>query len=120
MSIFMHHVVFCLILTTVLVTVNKIAAPASWRDRQTLSAYECGFESMTAGSAGFDLQFYGLALVFLIFDIEICYFVPIVLEGGLDIDGLFFLIFVTMGFLIEWGAEVLDWRYDVLSTRRLY
>jgi len=102
MEDFIHHILFSFVLTTVLLLVSTIAAPvATAKQRQMLSSYECGFESMTTGSAGFDLQFYGLVLVFLIFDIEICFFVPFVkAEGPFTLIPVF-LNFVTLGFLIE-------------------
>nr|YP_009040169.1 NADH dehydrogenase subunit 3 [Botrylloides violaceus]CCO25701.1 NADH dehydrogenase subunit 3 [Botrylloides violaceus] len=75
-------------------------------------AYECGFEH-GAGGSGFSLQFYIVGLSFLLFDLEICLFTPLVgalgLGGFSGKGGVGFLILVLFLLIYEYLSGALDW-----------
>lgn len=78
------------------------------------AAYECGEPAIGPGWVQFDLRFYVVALVFLIFDIEIALFYPwavVYAEAGLPAlwDMLFFFGVIVVGFLYLWRFGYLDW-----------
>ncbi len=77
-------------------------------------AYECGEPAIGPGWVQFDLRFYVVALVFLIFDIEIALFYPwavVYAEAGVPAlwDMLFFFGVIVVGFLYLWRFGYLDW-----------
>ena len=83
-------------------------------DAEKLSAYECGFNPFSDSRSEFDVKFYIVAILFLIFDLEISFLFPfsvalnaIALEGVYSM--LFFLFILTIGFFYEWKKGALDW-----------
>lgn len=81
---------------------------------EKLSSYECGFNPFSAAWIPFDVHFYLVALLFLIFDLEIMFFVPWVLNifiAGVYGYVIFFIFFLLLllGFLYEWKLGALNW-----------
>jgi NADH-quinone oxidoreductase subunit A len=83
-------------------------------DQEKVSAYECGFNPFDDARATFDIRFYLVAILFLIFDLEISFLFPwsIVLKE-LPLFGFWtmivFLCVLTIGFIYEWGKGALEW-----------
>ncbi len=83
-------------------------------DAQKLSPYECGFEAFEDARMKFDVRFYLVAILFILFDLEIAFLFPwaIVLQElgwfGL-INMLIFLGILVIGFVYEWKKGALDW-----------
>jgi NADH-quinone oxidoreductase subunit A len=108
------HTFFCaLFLSSLLLLIAFILAPKN-SDMEKLSAYECGFESYGDARIPFDVKFYLVAILFIIFDIEIAYFFPWCLVAfNLTFEGFFntfiFLFILTIGFIYEWVKGALDW-----------
>nr|YP_010619994.1 NADH dehydrogenase subunit 3 [Tayloriella tenebrosa]WAX04007.1 NADH dehydrogenase subunit 3 [Tayloriella tenebrosa] len=83
-------------------------------DQEKLSAYECGFNPFEDARMTFDIRFYLVAILFLIFDLEISFLFPwIVSLKTINFFGfgtmLFFLIILTLGFIYEWFKGALEW-----------
>lgn len=83
-------------------------------DNEKLSSYECGFEPFEDARLKFDIHFYVIAILFIIFDIEILFLFPWVLNlKTIGFVGyfsfFFFLLFITFGFYYEWLKKALDW-----------
>ena len=84
------------------------------KDPEKLSAYECGFEAFEDTRTKFDVRYYLVAILFIIFDLEIAFLFPwaISLDSigtfGLLAMGLFLLILV-IGFIYEWKKGALEW-----------
>jgi NADH-quinone oxidoreductase subunit A len=81
---------------------------------EKLSAYECGFEAFDDARRRFDVRFYLVAILFIIFDLEVAFLFPwavslsdIGLFGFLSM--LAFLGVLTVGFVYEWCKGALDW-----------
>ncbi len=83
-------------------------------DSEKNSAYECGFEPFENARMKFDVRFYLVALLFLIFDLEVAFLFPWAV-GFKDIGSLgfwsmmLFLLILTIGFLYEWKKGALEW-----------
>jgi NADH-quinone oxidoreductase subunit A len=83
-------------------------------DREKLSPYECGFEAFEDTRMKFDVRYYLVAILFIIFDLEIAFLFPwaVALHRigtfGLSAMGIFLLILV-IGFAYEWKKGALDW-----------
>ena len=90
-----------------------IAAPSN-PDPEKLSAYECGFEAFDDSRMEFDVRFYLVAILFIIFDLEIAFLFPWAISlGELGALGfwsmMFFLGVLTIGFIYEWKKGALEW-----------
>ena len=83
-------------------------------DPEKLSAYECGFDPFDDARGRFDIRFYLVAILFIIFDLEVSYLFPwaMVLKQ-LNLFGFWtmivFLLILTVGFVYEWQKGALDW-----------
>ena len=97
----------------VLLLVGGILGPHN-PSSEKLSPYECGFEAFEDSRMKFDVRFYLVAILFIIFDLEIAFLFPwaVVLDDigmtGLAAMGVFLLILV-IGFIYEWKKGALEW-----------
>ncbi len=83
-------------------------------DPEKLSAYECGFNSFDDARMKFDVRFYLVAILFIVFDLEVAFLFPwAVAFGDLGLFGFWsmmvFLGVLTLGFIYEWRKGALDW-----------
>ena len=83
-------------------------------DTEKLSAYECGFEAFEDSRAQFDVRFYLVAILFIIFDLEVAFLFPwAVALGDIGLYGFWsmviFLGVLTVGFIYEWSSGALEW-----------
>ncbi len=79
-----------------------------------LSAYECGFNAFDDARMKFDVRFYLVAILFIIFDLEVSFLFPwAVAFGDLGLFGfwsmMIFLAVLTIGFIYEWKKGALEW-----------
>jgi NADH-quinone oxidoreductase subunit A len=104
-------------LSLVLMTVSWLRSQKK-PDKEKLSPYECGFDAFDAPERNargkFSVQFYLIAILFIIFDVEIAFLFPWAIS--LKTIGLFgfwsmmlFLLVLTLGFIYEWKKGALDW-----------
>ena len=84
------------------------------KDAEKLSAYECGFEPFEDSRMKFDVRYYLVAILFIIFDLEIAFLFPWAVS--LDAIGTFgllsmalFLAILVVGFIYEWKKGALEW-----------
>ena len=92
---------------------NFLAAPSN-PDPEKLSAYECGFEAFDDSRMEFDVHFYLVAILFIIFDLEIAFLFPWAISlGNIGALGfwsmMIFLSVLTIGFIYEWKKGALEW-----------
>ncbi len=83
-------------------------------DKEKLSAYECGFTPFEDARVRFDVRFYLVAILFIIFDLEVAFLFPWAIslsQVGLAgyISMMIFLFILTIGFIYEWKKGALDW-----------
>ena len=83
-------------------------------DPQKLSEYECGFPAFEDARAEFDVRFYLVAILFIIFDLEVAFLFPCAVAfGKLGATGFWsmmvFLAVLTVGFAYEWKKGALEW-----------
>ena len=83
-------------------------------DKEKLSAYECGFEAFDDARGRFDVRFYLVAILFIIFDLEVAFLFPWAVSlGKIGMFGfwsmMIFLFFLTIGFIYEWKKGALEW-----------
>jgi NADH-quinone oxidoreductase subunit A len=118
MSLSEYWPIFLFLLIALLFSIAVLAA--SWLfakqnpDAEKLSPYECGFEAFDNARGKFDVRFYLVALLFIIFDLEVAFLFPWAVSlGNLGIFGfwsmMIFLIILTIGFIYEWRKGALEW-----------
>lgn len=83
-------------------------------EMEKLSSYECGFNPFGDARSRFEVRFYLVGVLFLIFDLELSFLFPFVVNvGAIGWEGLtalyFFLIVLTLGFAYEWAKGALEW-----------
>ena len=104
------YVIFGLVLSAVLLIASYFLAIQKG-NLEKFSPYECGFQPFQDARQEFDVRFYVVAILFLIFDLEIAYLFP--WSVSLSVEGywymIFFLMILTVGFIYEWRKGGLDW-----------
>jgi NADH-quinone oxidoreductase subunit A len=103
----------CLIIIGAL-TVTPFLVAYSAPDPEKLSAYECGFNPFDDARMKFDVRFYLVAILFIIFDLEVAFLFPWAVSfGEIGWFGygsmMVFLGILTIGFIYEWKKGALDW-----------
>ena len=95
------------------IVASLVVAPQN-PDPEKVSAYECGFEAFSDARSKFDVRFYLVAILFIIFDLEVAFLFPWAVSlGGIGILGfwsmMIFLGILTVGFVYEWKKGALEW-----------
>jgi NADH-quinone oxidoreductase subunit A len=83
-------------------------------DPEKLSAYECGFPAFDDARMKFDVRFYLVSILFIIFDLEVAFLFPWAISlGSIGVFGFWsmvgFLAVLTIGFIYEWKKGALEW-----------
>ena len=83
-------------------------------DTEKVSAYECGFAPFNDARRQFDVRFYLVAILFIIFDLEVAFLFPWAISlGSIGMVGFWsmivFLAILTIGFVYEWKKGALEW-----------
>jgi len=81
---------------------------------EKISSYECGFDAFSDARDPFDIKFYLIGILFIIFDIEVLFFFPMVFSVNelFQYNMLFmflFLLILMLGFAFEWKKGCMDW-----------
>ena len=100
-------------LAAIIVLASFIAARQR-PDSDKLSAYECGFDPFDDARGKFDVRFYLVAILFIIFDLEVAFLFPWAVSlGAIGVFGFWsmvvFLAGLTIGFIYEWKKGALEW-----------
>ena len=106
-------VVICCVLAFVFFGISYIVATQNG-DTEKLSAYECGFDPFDDARSTFDVRFYLVAILFIIFDLEVSFLFPwCVVISNLPLFAFWsmfvFLFILTIGFVYEWKKGALEW-----------
>jgi NADH-quinone oxidoreductase subunit A len=92
---------------------GKLLGPSK-PDAAKLSPYECGFEAFEDARMQFDVRYYLVAILFILFDLEIAFLFPWAVSlGTIGFVGflsmMIFLAILVVGFIYEWSKGALDW-----------
>lgn len=104
---------FAAALSILFIVGSAILAPSN-PDPEKNSAYECGFNAFDDARMKFDVRFYLVAILFIIFDLEVAFLFPWAVSlGEVGIFGFWsmvaFLTVLTVGFIYEWRSGALEW-----------
>jgi NADH-quinone oxidoreductase subunit A len=112
-SIIYMFIVFLIIIGVLLVIGNLLAI--SYKVYNTkLSSYECGFQPFNAVLSNFDIKYYLIAILFLLFDLEMIFLIPWVFSINVLEPVSFFIVYIfflllILGFYYEWYRGGLEW-----------
>ena len=101
------------VIATALLVAPLVLGPSN-PDPEKLSAYECGFNAFDDARMKFDVRFYLVSILFIIFDLEVAFLFPWAITlGATGVFGFFsmvtFLGVLTIGFIYEWKKGALEW-----------
>ena len=105
--------VIAMLISIGFILINFLSSPSN-PDPEKLSAYECGFDAFDDSRMEFDVRFYLVAILFIIFDLEIAFLFPWAITlGKTGVFGfwsmMIFLAVLTIGFIYEWKKGALEW-----------
>lgn len=114
--------IFVPILVLILLMLNLLLAPSEV-DSEKISVYESGFEAVGTARSQFSISFYLIAILFLIFDLEVAMFYPLATSLNLVstygfMVGLIFIFILTIGFVFEYGSGVISFKTETNSRSK--
>nr|QWB85941.1 NADH dehydrogenase subunit 3 [Menesia sulphurata] len=101
----------------ILVILLNLISKKNIIDREKSSPFECGFDPKNPARLPFSLQFFLIAIIFLIFDVEITLLLPLIITlkisnlMNFSLISLFFIIILILGLFHEWNQGALNWAY---------
>nr|APX40791.1 NADH dehydrogenase subunit 3 [Phyllotreta hemipoda] len=104
-----------LLILLVLITLINLLSKKTFYDREKNSPFECGFDPISSSRLPFSLHFFLIAIIFLIFDIEIVLLLPLILTLKLTnillytFILIFFIMILILGLAHEWAQGALEW-----------
>uniref|UniRef100_A0AAU6QDP1 NADH-ubiquinone oxidoreductase chain 3 n=1 Tax=Seira pallidipes TaxID=3053390 RepID=A0AAU6QDP1_9HEXA len=108
---------FAILISIILIIINSFISKKSFIDREKLSPFECGFDPKNNSRIPFSLRFYLIALIFLIFDVEITLILPFpILLKSMNLLPLmimvsYFIFILIFGLFHEWNEGALEWSF---------
>uniref|UniRef100_UPI0030FE0B0A NADH dehydrogenase subunit 3 n=1 Tax=Sphingonotus salinus TaxID=319241 RepID=UPI0030FE0B0A len=115
MMILMTSILISFILPMMVMLIASMLSKKSINDREKSSPFECGFDPKSSARMPFSLQFFLIAVIFLIFDVEIALILPIVIiikTSNITMwmtSTMIFILILLMGLYYEWNQGALKW-----------
>nr|YP_009255955.1 NADH dehydrogenase subunit 3 [Mierspenaeopsis hardwickii]ANF05012.1 NADH dehydrogenase subunit 3 [Mierspenaeopsis hardwickii]AQZ21919.1 NADH dehydrogenase subunit 3 [Solenocera alticarinata] len=117
MIIILLSVTLTLIISIAVMIIASLLAKKTIMDREKNSPFECGFDPKGSARLPFSLRFFLIAVIFLIFDVEITLLLPLAMIINLSnilawtLTGFTFIIILLLGLYHEWNQGALEWAY---------
>nr|AAX38558.1 NADH dehydrogenase subunit 3 [Pseudosquilla ciliata] len=108
-------IIITFVISTVVMIIAFLVSKKTITDREKNTPFECGFDPKGSARLPFSLRFFLIALIFLIFDVEITLLLPLasilkmVNVFSWLFTGLFFILILLLGLYHEWNQGALDW-----------
>nr|ALO76599.1 NADH deshydrogenase subunit 3 [Coccidula rufa] len=105
------------IIVNMMMMVANIMSKKTFKDREKNSPFECGFDPKNSARLPFSMQFFLIAMIFLIFDVEITLLLPLIsmfkITNFLSLTTLFFwfILLLLFGLYHEWNQGALNWKF---------
>nr|YP_002265594.1 NADH dehydrogenase subunit 3 [Tetraphalerus bruchi]ACF35127.1 NADH dehydrogenase subunit 3 [Tetraphalerus bruchi] len=115
MMIMITAMLVTLTFTNILMMISNNLSKKTFSDREKNSPYECGFDPKSSSRLPFSIQFFLIAVIFLIFDVEIALLMPMITSMKLTnlktwtTTSTLFILILILGTLHEWNQGALDW-----------
>nr|YP_010564695.1 NADH dehydrogenase subunit 3 [Lordithon arcuatus]UZA61072.1 NADH dehydrogenase subunit 3 [Lordithon arcuatus] len=105
------------LISLIMMLIASLISKKTFMDREKSSPFECGFDPKSSARLPFSLQFFLIAVIFLIFDVEITLLIPLIITMNLNnmmnytIIIFFFLLILLIGLFHEWNQGALAWAH---------
>nr|YP_009271108.1 NADH dehydrogenase subunit 3 [Velarifictorus hemelytrus]ANU83248.1 NADH dehydrogenase subunit 3 [Velarifictorus hemelytrus] len=115
MSITLIITMFTLSLSIIMMMLSLILSKKTFSDREKSSPFECGFDPKSSARLPFSLRFFLIAVIFLIFDVEIALIMPAIIIQNFSNPSswllmlIFFIMILLLGLYHEWNQGALEW-----------
>nr|AND96023.1 NADH deshydrogenase subunit 3 [Onthophagus carbonarius] len=115
MKIILYFSLLIFFICNILIMLSTIISKKSFFDREKSSPFECGFDPKSSARMPFSLHFFLIAVIFLIFDVEITLLIPIIMTlkisniMNLSLIVTFFIFILLFGLYYEWNQGALNW-----------
>nr|QRV62479.1 NADH dehydrogenase subunit 3 [Hydroporus feryi] len=106
-----------MMIAIITMSISSILSKKTFMDREKNSPFECGFDPINSARLPFSIQFFLIAVIFLIFDVEIALLFPMIMIMKISNLNLlmwttfFFIIILLSGLYHEWNNGALNWKY---------
>nr|QYK19491.1 NADH dehydrogenase subunit 3 [Tritoma metasobrina] len=106
-----------MMIVIIMIIIVNLTSKKTFTDREKSSPFECGFDPKNSARLPFSLQFFLIAVIFLIFDVEITLLLPMIISmensNLLNYSLLlsFFIMILLIGVYHEWNQGALDWAH---------
>nr|UGS80367.1 NADH dehydrogenase subunit 3 [Kilauella sp. KispEL] len=103
------------LIANIMMSLCLIISKKTMIDREKLSPFECGFDQKSSSRLPFSLRFFLIAIIFLIFDVEIALILPSIVTFNFSslnswyLINLLFILILIIGILHEWAQGALEW-----------
>nr|QXG82691.1 NADH dehydrogenase subunit 3 [Chrysomelidae sp. SOIL MMG Contig15] len=104
------------IILMIMLLILNVISKKSLGDREKSSPFECGFDPKASARLPFSMQFFLIAIIFLIFDVEIALLIPLVKSMtntsmvSFSSTSVIFILILILGLIHEWKQGALDWK----------
>nr|YP_010987630.1 NADH dehydrogenase subunit 3 [Oxytelus finitimus]WON66049.1 NADH dehydrogenase subunit 3 [Oxytelus finitimus] len=108
-------IMFLMVLSMVVMMLSNIISKKTFMDREKNSPFECGFDPKNSARLPFSLHFFLIAIIFLIFDVELTLLIPFIMSFksinliNYTLLMIFFIIILLGGLFHEWNQGALNW-----------
>nr|ARH54162.1 NADH dehydrogenase subunit 3 [Calvia decemguttata] len=106
-----------LVILTLMITLAILISKKTFKDREKSSPFECGFDPKNSARLPFSIHFFLIALIFLIFDVEITLIIPFIYSFKLTkismicVNITMFIFILILGLYHEWNQGALNWTF---------
>nr|QRV62608.1 NADH dehydrogenase subunit 3 [Nectoboreus dolerosus] len=110
----MSLIIMCIAFITMLMA--SLLSKKTFMDREKNSPFECGFDPINSSRLPFSIQFFLIAVIFLIFDVEIALLLPMIMINKMSnltmllMTSFFFILILLLGLYHEWNQGALNWK----------
>nr|QRW36364.1 NADH dehydrogenase subunit 3 [Megaporus rufipes] len=117
MMIILEISLIIMIIALITMSLASILSKKTFMDREKNSPFECGFDPIDSARLPFSLQFFLIAVIFLIFDVEIALLLPMIMiykTSKINIliyTTMFFIFILLIGLYHEWNQGALNWKF---------
>nr|QWZ46420.1 NADH dehydrogenase subunit 3 [Stenomorpha consobrina] len=115
MNILIMFSSFIMMISMLLIMILNLTSKKTTSDREKSSPFECGFDPKSPARLPFSLHFFMIAIIFLIFDVEITLLFPLIMSMKLSNMNMYFMvllifiIILILGLMHEWKQGALNW-----------
>nr|ALO70624.1 NADH deshydrogenase subunit 3 [Halyzia sedecimguttata] len=117
MMIILTFTIIIMIIVIILMTISSLISKKTFKDREKSSPFECGFDPKNSARLPFSIHFFLIALIFLIFDVEITLILPFIYSMKtssimmVSMNITLFIIILLLGLYHEWNQGALNWSF---------